>query len=75
MGKNLRAERARRGLTQVELANILGVVPMSIIRWETGTSEPDAKNLVRITRFFGCSPEYLLDLVGDPHATLEAAQI
>lgn len=75
MGKNLRAERARMGLTQLELADALGVVPISVLRWEAGSSEPDARNLVKMTRFFGCTPEYLLDLVDEPRKTLEPSQV
>ena len=75
MGNNMRAERARRGLTQAELADALGVVAMSVVRWESGASEPDTRNLIRMSRLYGCTPEYLLDLVDEPHKELDSTLI
>ena len=75
MGNNMRAERARRGLTQAELADALGVVTTSVVRWESGASEPDTRNLIRMSRLYGCTPEYLLDLVDEPHKELDSTLI
>jgi transcriptional regulator with XRE-family HTH domain len=35
-GKKLKAQRAALGLTQVQLAEILGVQPNTVARWENG---------------------------------------
>lgn len=70
MGNNIRAERARRGLTQSALADIVGVVPMSIARWETGTAEPSVRHLFKMAQLFDCTPEYLLDMVELPNQRL-----
>ncbi len=35
-GKDLRQERQQRGLTQEELANLLGVTMRTVWRWEQG---------------------------------------
>src|SRR5262249_11467308 len=38
--ERLRKFRADRGLSQPELANLLGVGKITVLRWETGTSKP-----------------------------------
>lgn len=58
----MRAERARRGLSAKELARELGVSSNQIFRWELGEQEPSASNLLALANFYGCSPEYLLDI-------------
>lgn len=70
MGSNLRAERARRGLTQSALADIVGVVPISVARWESGVAEPAPRHLFKLAQLFGCTPEYLLDMVELPNEHL-----
>lgn len=70
MGKNMRAERVRNGLTQTELANKLGVTQLTVSRWESGECEPSAKSLVGMTSLYDCTPEYLLDLVNHPNERL-----
>lgn len=70
MGNNIRAERARHGMSQRELADIVGVVQMSIVRWESGASEPSVRHLFKMAQLFGCTPEYLLDMVSMPNERL-----
>ena len=37
MGEDLKQWRRRWGLTQVELARVLGTYQVTVARWETGT--------------------------------------
>lgn len=67
MGNNMRAERVRKGLTQTELANTLGVTQLTVSRWESGECEPSAKSLVNMASLYGCTVEYLLDIVSLPN--------
>jgi predicted ATPase/DNA-binding NarL/FixJ family response regulator/DNA-binding XRE family transcriptional regulator len=46
----IRHLRARRGLTQAQLANLLSVSAMTVIRWEHGRSRPSALARQRIER-------------------------
>ena len=52
--------RKRKGLSQEELADKLGVSRQAISRWETGTVLPDADNLLRISELFDVSIDCLL---------------
>lgn len=69
MGSNfpesLKKLRIRRGLTQAELAERLGVGKSTISMYEVGAREPDFKMLEVIADFFGVSVPSLLQLKSD----------
>lgn len=58
--KRLLEQRKLNGVTQRELANILGISQPSYIRYENGAAEPSLTNLVKIADFFDVSVDYLL---------------
>lgn len=60
--KRLRAERK---IGQKDLAEKLGVSKGVISFWETGRNEPTAIMLIKISRFFNVSVDYLLGLEDD----------
>ena len=49
LGQRLRDTRNRLGLSQAQLANILGVSVAALSRWEHGNRNPRAKHLETIT--------------------------
>ncbi len=53
--------RKREGYTQEEVADRLDVSRQAISRWEMGTAVPDSINLLRISKLFGVSTDYLLN--------------
>ncbi|MBL0920726.1 MAG: helix-turn-helix transcriptional regulator [Phycisphaerales bacterium] len=57
---NLRAERARAGLTQAELAERAGLNPASIGSYERGVTKPQIDTLCRIASALGVEPSLLL---------------
>lgn len=63
MFNNLLKElRSKNNITQVELAKKVGVSPGNIGDWETGRSKPGYNALAALTRIFGVSADYLLEL-------------
>lgn len=52
--------RRKRGISQEELANIVGVSRQAVQKWESGASQPNMDNLVAISAYFGVSLDYLL---------------
>ena len=58
--ENLQKLRKSNGLSQEQLAAQLGVSRQAISRWETGAI-PDMENVIKISRFFGCTVEQLVD--------------
>ena len=61
-GKKLKELRVEKGLTQKELAQILNVSKTTICQWETSKQEPSLTDIVKISKFFGVSTDYILDL-------------
>ena len=53
--------RKREGYSQEELADKLGVSRQAISRWEIGTTMPDANNILRLSKLFGVTTDYLLN--------------
>lgn len=56
------SERVLKRLSQVELAEKLGVSPSSIKKWETGKTRPNSEMVKRMALFFGCTADYLLGM-------------
>jgi len=51
--------RRQAGLSQEELANLMGVTRQAVQKWEAGTSRPDMDNLVSLADYFKVSLDYL----------------
>jgi transcriptional regulator with XRE-family HTH domain len=55
-GRNIAAARTRAGLTQLQLADLLGgVAPTTVARWEQGTRLPGLAEQTRLARALGVS--------------------
>lgn len=52
--------RRSKGLSQEELAHVIGVSRQAVQKWESGTSRPDMDNLISLADLFGVSLDYLL---------------
>ena len=52
--------RKDRGISQEELANIVGVSRQAVQKWESGASRPDMDNLVALSQYFGVTLDFLL---------------
>ncbi len=53
--RTIRDLREERGWTQLQLANKLGVTPVTVYNWERGKYEPSASKLRAIAQAFGVS--------------------
>ena len=60
IGRNIRAFREKKGLTQRGLADNVLVSFQAISAWERGLSIPDLENAVRLAEYFGVSVDALL---------------
>ena len=59
-GEKLQTLRARAGLSQDALAELLDVSRQAVSKWERNEAMPEAEKIVRISRQFGVSTDYLL---------------
>jgi len=66
IGNNLRAARMRAGLTLEHVAEVVGVEPVTVSRWESGTRSPSVSVLARLAQITGVDPGSLLAVGGDP---------
>ncbi len=62
--ENLRLLRRACGFSQEEVANVLGVDRSAYSYYESGKTEPNMKNLVKIARMYRVSTDTLLDNEG-----------
>ncbi len=53
--------RRARGMTQTDMADLLGVTRQSVYKWEKGESYPEAMTLLAMREVFGLSLDALLD--------------
>ncbi|MBQ3518213.1 MAG: helix-turn-helix transcriptional regulator [Clostridia bacterium] len=60
MVKNLRNLRLQKGISQQQLAEIIGVTQQSIYKYETQNVEPDLIILTAIADYFATSVDYLI---------------
>lgn len=52
--------REKKGMSQAQLANTLGLERSTIAKWETGTSMPRANLLPKLASTLGCTVDELL---------------
>ncbi len=53
--------RKAKGWSQEDFAEKMDVSRQAISRWENGTALPDAQNILRISKLFGVTADYLLN--------------
>lgn len=63
-GDNIRSLRAREGLTQQQLADLVGVTKETVCRWERGRTGVKASTLYKLTKLFDVSFDELASIEG-----------
>lgn len=64
--ERLKSLRLQKGTTQKEIAEKIGVSPVSVQRFEYGTVRPSLEKLIALADFFGVSLDYLVGRSDDP---------
>ena len=59
-GQKIADMRKKTGMKQEELADAVGVTRQAVSKWEVDAAFPETDKLVRLSRLFGCSVDYLL---------------
>ena len=60
LGEKILAARKKAGLSQTDLADLVGVSRQSVSKWETGESSPEAGNLLPVARALNVTTDWLL---------------
>lgn len=58
--KNLKELRIEANMTQATLAQKMGVSQNTVSSWELGTRQPDYDTLLKLSRLFDVTTDYLL---------------
>ena len=59
---NLRMLRAKYKLSQQDIGNIVGLTGQAISRWENEITQPDNDSLIKLSKYFDVSTDYLLGI-------------
>ncbi|MBR4880528.1 MAG: helix-turn-helix domain-containing protein [Clostridia bacterium] len=60
IGKRIREQRKKKGITQEAMANALGVTSQAVSKWENGQNAPDISMIMPICTFLGIGADVLL---------------
>jgi transcriptional regulator with XRE-family HTH domain len=60
LGEKIQICRKSIGLSQEEIASVLGVSRQALSKWECNTSIPDIDKIVALSNYFNVSTDYLL---------------
>ena len=60
LGEKIKLYRESKDMTQVEIAEALGVKPATISKYESGTLEPNIESLKRLAKIFNVSVDELI---------------
>jgi transcriptional regulator with XRE-family HTH domain len=61
----IRELRKQLGLTQEQLAKLVGVKQATVSAWESGDAEPTMKNTRKLMAVLNCTGDELIKLGGD----------
>ena len=57
---NLRLLRAKYKLSQKDIGSIVGISSQAVSKWESGITQPDNDSLIKLSKYFNVSTDYLL---------------
>ena len=60
VSKQLIHLRNVKGISQEELASLMGVTRQAVSKWETDQTLPDSEKIIRLSEVFGVTTDYLL---------------
>ena len=71
LGKRINELREAIGWSQVKLAKELGISKQTVSNWENENILPSVEMLIRISRVFNVSTDYLLGLENTPRLSVD----
>ena len=75
IGTQIKKLRTARRLSQVELAKEIGVTKQSISNWENDNIMPSVDIVIKLSKFFSCSSDYLLELSNDNKGSIDTSKL
>ena len=75
LGTKIQELRSALGWSQVDLAKRLGVAKQTVSNWENENIQPSIEMLVRLTKLFNVTSDYLLGLDNIPRLSVEGLPV
>ena len=63
--------REKCGMTQADMARLLGITRSGVNAWEMGITTPSTQYVVELSRLFHVSTDYLLDIPEYSYVSVE----
>ncbi|EOS53052.1 helix-turn-helix transcriptional regulator [Lachnospiraceae bacterium MD335] len=60
LNERLHDLRKKAGYSQEQLAELLGISRQAISKWESGQGNPDIDNIIKLTKIYQVSADYIL---------------
>lgn len=73
-GDKLSKLRRDNNYTQEQLADILGVSRQAVSKWESNITYPETDKLIRMSKLFHCTTDYLLLEDNEPSGAAEQSK-
>lgn len=73
LSEKLKMLRSKYRYSQKEVADLLELSPSIVSGYETGERTPSMEVLLKLTRLFHCSADYLLGISNTPSKTLDVS--
>lgn len=71
LGQRICELRTALGWSQVQLGNRVGAAKQTVSNWENDNIQPSIEMLVRLSKIFGVTTDYLLGLEDTPRLNVE----
>lgn len=71
LGQRIYELRTSLGWSQVELSKRLGVAKQTVSNWENENIQPSIEMLIRLSKIFGVTTDYMLGLENTPRLSVE----
>lgn len=75
IGTQIKKLRTARRLSQVELGKALGVSKQSVSNWENDNILPSVEIIIKLSKFFSCSADYLLELSDENKSCIDTSKL
>ena len=62
---NIASLRKEKGMTQVDLAKLIGISQSALSQYEADKRTPDSKTLIKMAEIFQCTPNKVLGIPED----------
>ena len=62
ISERIKELRIEKGLSQMQLAQLLNMSQSAVAKWELGKTEPTASAIISLAKFFNESADFLLGL-------------